>query len=417
MSKLLRQYRLPCLLSLSIFALGVGSSVWAADGKWEVKSGDTMGVIVSQHYAGYSNRTAIMEAIHKANPKAFINSDLNRLVIGQTLVLPDAATIEGLNAPPPVTSVEVAVKPEADAGIQVRLKELETQLTQLQGELNASVTENTALKEKVVGFEAEKQTKGAELGKLEARIKELEQLGQAPNAVVTSAPDTTVATTVDAGQLDSLKAELEKNQQALSEQQKMSDELQQQLVEARKQTAGLQTQLSELTSRNEVLQNDLAQARTAAETAEKNAARSNWLPWILLGLLALLVLPLLWLLKRKRDEPIIATVTAPLAPVPNPSTGAGGVVAEPAIPVPEPQNVTTSDTPTELSDTVAPSVEEHVVQEEIPENPDVDLKLDIARAYLDLRDSGAAAEILQEVVAEGGNRQRQEAREILSFIS
>ena len=384
MSKLLRQYRLPCLLSLSIFTLGVGSSGWAADGKWEVKSGDTMGVIVSQHYAGYSNRTAIMEAIHKANPKAFISNDLNRLVIGQT-------------------------------GTQVRLKELETQLTQLQGELSASVTENTALKEKVVGFEAEKQTKGAELGKLEARIKELEQLEQAPSAVVNFAPDTTATTTADAsGALDSLKAELEKNQQALGEQQKMSDELQQQLVAARKQTAGLQTQLSELASRNEALQNDLTQARAAAETAEKNAARSNWLPWILLGLLALLVLPLLWLLRRKRDEPVIATVIAPLAPVPSPPTGSA--VAEQVAPEQQ-QNVTTLDTSVSLSDTVASVVDDHVVQEEVPENPDVDLKLDIARAYLDLRDSGAAAEILHEVVAEGGNRQRQEAREILSFIS
>ncbi len=415
MSKLLRQYRLPCLLSLSIFTLGVGSSGWAADGKWEVKSGDTMGVIVSQHYAGYSNRTAIMEAIHKANPKAFISNDLNRLVIGQTLVLPDAATIEGLNALPPVTGVEASAKPEAEAGTQVRLKELETQLTQLQGELSASVTENTALKEKVVGFEAEKQTKGAELGKLEARIKELEQLEQAPSAVVNFAPDTTATTTADAsGALDSLKAELEKNQQALGEQQKMSDELQQQLVAARKQTAGLQTQLSELASRNEALQNDLTQARAAAETAEKNAARSNWLPWILLGLLALLVLPLLWLLRRKRDEPVIATVIAPLAPVPSPPTGSA--VAEQVAPEQQ-QNVTTLDTSVSLSDTVASVVDDHVVQEEVPENPDVDLKLDIARAYLDLRDSGAAAEILHEVVAEGGNRQRQEAREILSFIS
>ena len=52
-----------------------------------------------------------------------------------------------------------------------------------------------------------------------------------------------------------------------------------------------------------------------------------------------------------------------------------------------------------------------------PEDPEVDLKLDIARAYLDIRDSEAAAEMLQEVLTEGGSRQRQDAREILSFIT
>jgi FimV-like protein len=53
----------------------------------------------------------------------------------------------------------------------------------------------------------------------------------------------------------------------------------------------------------------------------------------------------------------------------------------------------------------------------IPESPDAELKLDIARAYLDLREPEAAAEILREVIVEGGSRQQQEAGEILSFIA
>lgn len=45
------------------------------------------------------------------------------------------------------------------------------------------------------------------------------------------------------------------------------------------------------------------------------------------------------------------------------------------------------------------------------------LKLNIARAYLDKRDAKAASELLQEVLRDGDEAQKQQAREILSFIA
>ena len=67
--------------------------------------------------------------------------------------------------------------------------------------------------------------------------------------------------------------------------------------------------------------------------------------------------------------------------------------------------------------TVTPVVSNARADDHSDDNLEADIKLDMARAYMDLRNASAAAEILQDVLVEGGARQRQEAREILSFIS
>ncbi len=423
MNKLLRTHRLPCLLSLTLTVCCGWGTVWAEDGKWAVKPGDTMGNIVTQQYPGYANRAAIMQAIIKANPDAFIKNDLNRLVIGRTLTLPDAKSIPDLQ--PPVIVPDKAANASADTAASARLKELESQLAQLQDHLKSLESENTTLKTRVEGSETDKQHKSAELSKLEARIKELEQLNSAKSATPAPSSDAvpkTVATdTTSTADLDALKTELEASQQALTKQQQATDELKQQVTDNQKQADDLHTQVADLTRQNDTLQNDLKQAQAVATAAQKNAENSSSLPWILLGLLTLFILPLLWLLKRKRDEPSIATVPSPSKPVEPPSviTPTVDVTAKRAIPeetmaVSAPLNLDTQPSVAALEPVNVATVEEIPAP---PENPDVDMKLDIARAYLDLRDSAAAADMLQEVLLEGGSRQRQDAREILSFIT
>ena len=427
MNKLLRTHRLPCLLSLTLTVCCGWGTVWAEDGKWAVKPGDTMGNIVTQQYPGYANRAAIMQAIIKANPDAFIKNDLNRLVIGRTLTLPDAKSIPDLQ--PPVIVPDKAANASADTAASARLKELESQLAQLQDHLKSLESENTTLKTQVEGSETDKQHKSAELSKLEARIKELEQLN-ATQAAATAPVSTastvnptsgTVPTAASTAELDALKTELEASQQALTKQQQATDELKQQVTDNQKQADDLHTQVADLTRQNDTLQNDLKQAQAVATAAQKNAENSSSLPWILLGLLTLFILPLLWLLKRKRDEPSIATVPSPSKPVEPPSviTPTVDVTAKRAIPeetmaVSAPLNLDTQPSVAALEPMNVATVEEIPAP---PENPDVDMKLDIARAYLDLRDSAAAADMLQEVLLEGGSRQRQDAREILSFIT
>ena len=50
---------------------------------------------------------------------------------------------------------------------------------------------------------------------------------------------------------------------------------------------------------------------------------------------------------------------------------------------------------------------------EVVSEEDVETKLDLARAFLDLGDTEGARSILEEVVSEGNDRQREEASNLL----
>ncbi len=383
------------LISLAVLYVGYPALGQAADKEREVKANDTLGHIVADEYSAYGNKSAIMQAILKASPDAFIGGDLNRLIVGKTLKLPDADSIPGLKPSPPA-----ATGTGGDPALLEKLKALEAGRAELEDNLKVLEDENASLQDMVKSYEEAKQAKDAELAKLEARVKELEGMlaasGKTPATAATGGE--AAGETPD---LASLKANVASLQTENADLKGQLDKAKQSLAENQRETDGLKTQLADIKRQNDQLNTDLQQAQAA------KAAASNWLPWTLLGLLAVLMLPLLWLLKRHRDEPVVTTVAAPPKPAPVP------VVTPPQSVKPAEQQAYSDTTPPPMP--VMPEVEE--VVDTGPEDPDAELKLDIARAYLDLRDSEAAAEILQEVLAEGGSRQKREAREILSFIA
>lgn len=500
-------------LATAAIVLPLSLSVAAEDKTRDIKPGDTLGAIVSQEYPGYDNRQAIMEAILKANPDAFVSNNLNLMTVGKTLKLPAADTIPELQPPPPPSAT-------TDQSAQEKLQALQTERDNLTETVALLKDENAQLKELVQGFEkkqtaapttpteteaatketqtnqtatatgdmAELQQKVATLegentelqtqletakmdlsdnqAQTEELKKQLAELQKQPTSAspATGSENQTASTTGNTAELQQkittlegenteLQTQLETVKMDLGDSQAEAEELKKQLAGLQQQpadgspatdnenqtvvatgdTAELQqkiaalegektefqtqletakmdlgdsqaqaeevkTQLADLQRQNDALSNDLQQARAATAVAESKAANSNRLPWILLGLMALLMLPLLWLLKRYRDEPSITTL---------PAAQVQPVSIQPTAP-----------TPAAVSTPVTRSLgeNEQVVERE-PENPDADLKLDIARAYLDLRNPEAAAEILKDVITEGGSRQQQEAREILSFIS
>lgn len=68
-----------------------------------------------------------------------------------------------------------------------------------------------------------------------------------------------------------------------------------------------------------------------------------------------------------------------------------------------------------------PVVEEAAVEVSlepvVPESADVDIKLDLVAAYIDMDDKEGARELLQEVVKEGGPQQQMRAKELLSSLA
>ncbi|UOG92742.1 MAG: hypothetical protein L3K52_03190 [Candidatus Thiothrix sulfatifontis] len=337
-----RSRLLRALISVSLVGTCLSGTALAADSAWEVQSGNTLGKIVAEKYPGYDNRQAIMREILKRNPQAFRSENINSLIVGKTLQLPEPADIPELKPPVPKPAEGV------DPALQEKVQALTVQVTELEETITILEEENASLQEMV---------NEAAAGK--------------PTTEPVSAPSP-----VD----DALPQRLAEAEKALS---------------ASKATnTTLEEQLAAIQRENEVLQNDLQQIRAAAAVAETKAVGSGNLPWILLGLLTLLTLPLLWLLQRQRAVAPVAAVTS-------------RVITEPTASVEVPPLPVMTDLPPATTSIVLPS----------DENPDAALKLDIARAYLDLRDSTGAADILQDVLVEGGEQQRQEAREILSFIT
>jgi pilus assembly protein FimV len=51
------------------------------------------------------------------------------------------------------------------------------------------------------------------------------------------------------------------------------------------------------------------------------------------------------------------------------------------------------------------------------ESDDVNTKLDLVTAYMDMGDNEGARELLEEVLKEGGPRQRQRAQELFASLS
>jgi pilus assembly protein FimV len=52
-----------------------------------------------------------------------------------------------------------------------------------------------------------------------------------------------------------------------------------------------------------------------------------------------------------------------------------------------------------------------------PESADVDTKLDLVTAYVDMGDAEGARDLLEEVLREGGPKQREQAKKLLDSLS
>ena len=126
------------------------------------------------------------------------------------------------------------------------------------------------------------------------------------------------------------------------------------------------------------------------------------MPW----LLALIMLPVGWLLGRRSKEST--------TPPPETAKATTPVVAVSTAVTANTTNATTELPAAEFSPLASTTTTQTVAAND--DNMDAAIKLDIVRAYLDLRDSTAASSLLKEVLREGGQRQQQEAREILSFL-
>ena len=422
MSQKIISPKLAVALVLTGILSGVNTSV-AKEREWVIKSNDTLSKIVERYYPSIRNKKAVIRAIVQDNPNAFRRGNAHDLIIGKVLILPEpdrfkntttkaetdstasdaskvvepVAVVEPVNEAPEAVAESTSAEAPATnkfasnvpSNVKEKIDELEEGRKELEETLKLVEEENASLQSMVGKYEEQKHAQDAQIAKLEDQVKQLEANLKNTDSTkaVTPAPAVAPVAPVAAASEDSA---------AISKQ----------LAEKERVTETLKTQLAETKRQNDALQEEL---QTKITTMESNS--SNNLPWIISALLALVMLPLLWLLKQKMQAlptVSVANQTLKKEPVAKPVTQAAAPKVADSLPT------ATIATPTA---TVTPVVSNARADDHSDDNLEADIKLDMARAYMDLRNASAAAEILQDVLLEGGARQRQEAREILSFIS
>jgi FimV-like protein len=422
MSQKIISPKLAVALVLTGILSGVNTSV-AKEREWVIKSNDTLSKIVERYYPSIRNKKAVIRAIVQDNPNAFRRGNAHDLILGKVLILPEpdrfkntttkaetdstasdaskvvepVAVVEPVNEAPETVAESTSAEAPATnksasnvpSNVKEKIDELEEGRKELEETLKLVEEENASLQSMVGKYEEQKHAQDAQIAKLEDQVKQLEANLKNTDSTkaVTPAPAVAPVAPVAAASEDSA---------AISKQ----------LAEKERVTETLKTQLAETKRQNDALQEEL---QTKITTMESNS--SNNLPWIISALLALVMLPLLWLLKQKMQAlptVSVANQTLKKEPVAKPVTQAAAPKVADSLPT------ATIATPTA---TVTPVVSNARADDHSDDNLEADIKLDMARAYMDLRNASAAAEILQDVLVEGGARQRQEAREILSFIS
>ncbi len=419
MSQKIISPKLAVALVLTGILSGVNTSV-AKEREWVIKSNDTLSKIVERYYPSIRNKKAVIRAIVQDNPNAFRRGNAHDLILGKVLILPEpdrfkntttkaetdstasdaskvvepVAVVEPVNEAPETVAESTSAEAPATnksasnvpSNVKEKIDELEEGRKELEETLKLVEEENASLQSMVGKYEEQKHAQDAQIAKLEDQVKQLEANLKNTDSTKAVTPAPAVAPVAAASE----------DSAAISKQ----------LAEKERVTETLKTQLAETKRQNDALQEEL---QTKITIMESNS--SNNLPWIISALLALVMLPLLWLLKQKMQAlPTVSVANQALKkePVAKPVTQA----AAPKVADPLPTATITTSTAT-----VTPVVSNARADDHSDDNLEADIKLDMARAYMDLRNASAAAEILQDVLVEGGARQRQEAREILSFIS
>ena len=419
MSQKIISPKLAVALVLTGILSGVNTSV-AKEREWVIKSNDTLSKIVERYYPSIRNKKAVIRAIVQDNPNAFRRGNAHDLILGKVLILPEpdrfkntttkaetdstasdaskvvepVAVVEPVNEAPETVAESTSAEAPATnksasnvpSNVKEKIDELEEGRKELEETLKLVEEENASLQSMVGKYEEQKHAQDAQIAKLEDQVKQLEANLKNTDSTKAVTPAPAVAPVAAASE----------DSAAISKQ----------LAEKERVTETLKTQLAETKRQNDALQEEL---QTKITIMESNS--SNNLPWIISALLALVMLPLLWLLKQKMQAlPTVSVANQALKkePVAKPVTQA----AAPKVADPLPTATITTSTAT-----VTPVVSNARADDHSDDNLEADIKLDMARAYMDLRNASAAVEILQDVLVEGGARQRQEAREILSFIS
>jgi len=464
-----RKIQVNCLALLVgvLGSLGFASSA-LAETNYEIKSGDNLSKIIFQNYPNIPrhSHSIIIQDIIKNNPNAFGNNNANSLRLGKVLTLSDQDKIEGLQkkvvTSPPVTpaTVEDIAKEAATESVEKEATDATTAEAKI-SDVVAESSASTSAKD-TKNSEADNKTPPDSTAVFEQKIEDLnaevEQLRTLITKYEADQSDTNSADdkTSDTQALEDLQAQNEQllalvtkyeaedetgsaDESTGSSSDQASEDLQtenEQLkalvkkyeadaedsaaqstsagnADNRAELATLNAKVEKLTQDNTQLQSDIktaqtqisaskqaVTAKTSTASVQQDSSPAFWqkFSWIL-PLIAIFIglYLLLRLIKRIRNKK--ATKELKIALSSSPDTVKSNTAAA--------FSIDGSMLPT------ASTVEDAPVEEDSLE---AGIKIDMAKAYLDLDDSEAAQELLQEAVVEGSTAQRAIAEKLLKKL-
>lgn len=384
------------VLCLVIVTFALSTTGASAEETYRVKSSDNLKKIVNRFYADSDlSKSQIYVGILERNPRAFKNGNINALMKGRRLVLPDVSTIEFISK----DYVEEILSGGSNKKQQTKkritktsgtknnnkIKKLKKKQNQQTKQINELKKEGSDLKKKLEALIAEKKDRDSKLAKLEISfnntIKDL-KLKKDSSPDLTNKIDKLVEyktqNLVDDNetlqeQLKKSKSELAENNSTTMALQRRFDELQDH--QKKKSNTDEPTQLSS--------KNPQITFSNQEPKSQDNDTLWSKFPWPLM-VLGLLVLSLIsWLFLRKKND----------------------------------EDFNISDEFAEARVNQARSIDKQTIDKTFKEVPlESTIKLDMARAYIDSGDIVAAQEILQEVVTYGSPDQIKQAEEILTAI-
>lgn len=396
-----------------------------ADSNYRVKSSDNLTSIAAKQYDGSGlTRSQILVGIYASNPKSFKNGNINKLLRGQKLILPDADKI-GKISHGEAELVLSARKKGKKKRFKKRVKSSKSKRKSKSRKKRKviSASQKRSIK-KIKKLEKEGETLKARLEKLMAdkavsdnKLKELE--GSLQEALKKTAAIATVSTVseVTKPEKDISKTPAEKTKEASESDavtkranEKLREKnalLEQKLQESKKEIASKaraklekeqaikepqkpvinKTDKADVSDPSKENQGVKASAENKIQSTSGNStstfdSSNKYLQW---ALLSLLIFPLVWFARR--------FITAKK-------------VKE------QPAWVVAAEEPNDMLSTTSERMNTHYQEAPLESS----IKLDVASAYLDAGDTDEAILILNEIVLEGSEEQQAQAQALLNSL-
>lgn len=407
-----------------LISLAMSTTSAVADHSYgPVKPRDTLSKIINRHYTGSrASRKTIMKQIVANNPHAFTNGNMNFLKLNASLILPgnfwdkvskSTETVKAsTNSPSPNPSFVTTDSIDRSAP-ELTLEQMKGRIVFLDAERSSLIEqvaelkrETARLQKKVLRLESESQQSDEQLRILDAEIIRLTKLlkdGQQNNRTSTNALNqlTELQEKLKLAQAETneLRGELRATQDQLLNNSRSSQQTNQTIVQLSNENRRLQQKLQDI------------QPGVYYYNEDENNHSLSMLGKFQLptGLIvvgsALLALILIALLATRKKKPAVVKQQA-----------------EGIDPFAEPHEYDAL-LETENSDDNRGFAQSHTQPEEnvfkmFDEGSlEMDLKLDMAEAYLQVSDSNSARAILQEVIEGGSELQKRKATRLINRLA